>query len=141
MGQQVSPDQKDEVRRGDIDRGSAIAEFVMVVGLLLAVFASVLQLTLASSGAANPAPSAAATGARFGTLADRGPDDGAQLTRELVSSALSPRFASDVRAVSREIGGRQGLEISISTGLPLVGFFPLGAELRVTGEAVRYGGG
>ncbi|GAA4365720.1 hypothetical protein GCM10023166_10680 [Paeniglutamicibacter cryotolerans] len=140
MGQQAPPGRRGGTRRGDIEQGSAIAEFVMVSGLLLAVFASVLQLTLVLH-VRNTLLDAAATGARYGTLADRGPGDGAQLTRELVSSALSPRFASDVRAVSREIGGRQGLEISINTGLPLVGFFALGAELRVTGEAVRYGGG
>lgn len=140
MGQKAPPDRTEGISRGGIELGSAIAEFVMVSVLLLAVFASVLQLTLVLH-VRNTLLDAAATGARYGTLADRGPEDGVRLTRELVSNALSPRFASDVRAVSRDIGGRPGLEISINTGMPLIGFFDLGADLRVTGEAVRYGGG
>lgn len=140
MKQQAPPGSAMTRTGPDHEQGSAIAEFVMVAGLLLAVFLSVLQLTLVLH-VRNTLIDAAATGARFGTLADRGPDDGAQLTRELISSSLSPRFASDVRVVSREIGGRPGLEISVNTGFPLVGFFQIGAELSVTAEAVRYGGG
>lgn len=136
MGQHVPSDSS----RGRQESGSAIAEFVMVSGLLLAVFVSVLQLTLVLH-VRNTLLDAAATGARYGTLADRGPDDGVQRTRELVTGALSPRFAQNVSAVSREIGGRPGLEITISTGFPLFGFITLGGELRVTAEAVRYGGG
>ena len=120
------------------EKGSAVAEFVMVSGLLIAVFLGVLQLTLALH-VRNTLLDAAATGARYGTLADRGPADGVARTKEIISDALNSSYAANVQATSTTIGGRPGLVITVRAGIPLIGMIPLIGHFEVNGEAVRYG--
>ncbi len=119
-------------------QGSAVAEFVMVSALLLAVFMGVVQLTLALH-VRNTLLDAAANGARYGTLADRGPADGVARTREIIAGALNEGYAGNVQARSIEIGGQPGLEITVRAGVPMIGLIPLFAQFEVRGEAVRYG--
>ncbi|WP_309082040.1 TadE/TadG family type IV pilus assembly protein [Zhihengliuella sp.] len=119
------------------ERGTAVAEFVMVVALLTAVFLSVLQLTLLLH-VRNTIMDAAAAGARYGTLADRSPSDGVARTREIVSDSLSPVFAEHVTARSISRGDLQGLEITVETHVPLVGFLPVAGRMSVEAEALRY---
>jgi hypothetical protein len=118
--------------------GSAVAEFVMVVALLTAVFVSVLQVSLVLH-VRNTMLDAAAAGARHGTLADRTPADGAQRTRQIISSSLSPAYARNVSYETTTIGGRPGVRIMVSAGMPLIGLVPGIGLLRVHGEAVQYG--
>ena len=120
------------------DAGSAVAEFVMVSGLLIAVFLGVLQLTLALH-VRNTLLDAAATGARYGTLADRGPADGVARTQEIISGALNSSYAENVQGTSTTIGGRPALVITVRAGIPLIGMIPLIGHFEVSGEAVRYG--
>ena len=127
-----------ERRRDANQRGSAVAEFVMVSALLLAVFLGVLQLALALH-VRNTLMDAAASGARYGTLADRGPADGVERTRELISGALNDGFAGDVEARSVQIGGRPGLVITVRAGIPLIGMIQGIGQFEVHGESVRYG--
>lgn len=119
-------------------RGSAVAEFVMISALLLAVFMGVVQLALALH-VRNTLLDAAANGARYGTLADRGPADGVERTREIITGSLNAGYASDVQGRTIEIGGRPGLEITVNAGIPMIGMIPLFARFEVRGEAVRYG--
>jgi Flp pilus assembly protein TadG len=119
-------------------RGSAVAEFVMVSALLIAVFLAILQLTLALH-VRNTLMDAAAAGARYGTLADRGPGDGAGRTQDIIRSALNDRFASNVHATAISIGGSQGVRITVRAGIPLFGMIPFVGEFVVHGESVRYG--
>jgi hypothetical protein len=118
--------------------GSAVAEFVMVTAVLTAVFVSVLQLALVLH-VRNTLLDAAAAGARFGTLADRSPAEGADRTRSIISESLSPRFAEGVTFESTTIGGNAAVRVTVATGFPLMGFLPVAGDLRVHGEAVRYG--
>ena len=119
-------------------QGSAVAEFVMVSALLIAVFMGILQLTFALH-VRNTLMDAAAAGARYGTLADRGPGDGVRRTQELIRGALSDRFASDVHATRIDIGGTPGVRITVRAGIPLFGMVPFVGEFVVQGESVRYG--
>lgn len=125
-----------EVR--DNQRGSAVAEFVMVSALLIAVFLAILQLTLALH-VRNTLMDAAAAGARYGTLADRGPGDGVGRTKDIIRGALSDRFASNVQANAVSIGGTPGVRITVRAGIPLIGMIPFAGEFVVHGESVRYG--
>ncbi|MGG5751662.1 TadE family protein [Zafaria sp. Z1313] len=118
--------------------GSAVAEFVMVVALLTAVFLSVVQLALVLH-VRNTLVDAAAAGARYGTLADRSPAEGAQRTRDIIGSSLSQAFAHGVSHETGTSGGQPSLRITVDTHLPLIGFLPLFGTLEVHGEAVRYG--
>ncbi|GAA3321269.1 hypothetical protein GCM10017711_00520 [Paeniglutamicibacter sulfureus] len=119
-------------------RGSAVAEFVMVSALLIAVFLAILQLTLALH-VRNTLMDAAAAGARYGTLADRGPGDGVGRTQDIIRGALSDRFASNVQANAISIGGTPGVRITVRAGIPLIGMIPFAGEFVVHGESVRYG--
>ncbi|MGY5318726.1 TadE/TadG family type IV pilus assembly protein [Neomicrococcus lactis] len=119
------------------EEGSSIPEFVMVSTLIIALFISILQLTLVLH-VRNVMLDAAATGARYGTLADRNASDGSQRTRELLSTSLGSGFAANIGAQETSVGGQPGLQIHISAGFPLLGFFSVGGEISVVGEAVRY---
>lgn len=123
---------------GGSENGSAVAEFVMVSALLTMLFVSVLQLALVLH-VRNTLMDAAASGARFGTLADRSPAEGAQRTRELIGGSLGPGLSKDVDFRVTTIGGQPGLRITVSTPFPLLGYFAVGGHLQVSGEAARYG--
>lgn len=121
------------------EEGSAVAEFVMVSALLTMLFISVLQLALVLH-VRNTLMDAAASGARFGMLADRSPGEGAQRTRELISGSLGPGLKADVGYQAITIGGQPGLRVTVSTPFPLLGYFAVTGHLNVSGEAANYGG-
>lgn len=123
---------------GGAENGSAVAEFVMVSALLTMLFVSVLQLALVLH-VRNTLMDAAASGARFGTLADRSPADGAQRTRELIDDSLGAGLSKEVGYQVNTIGGQPGVRVTVSTPFPLLGFFTVGGHLQVSGEAAQYG--
>ena len=110
----------------------------MVSALLLFVFLGILQLTFALH-VRNTLMDAAAAGARYGTLADRGPDDGVRRTQELIRGALNDSFASNVQATSISVGKTPGMRITVRTGVPVFGLIPFVGEFVIHGESVRYG--
>ncbi|WP_331271546.1 TadE/TadG family type IV pilus assembly protein [Zhihengliuella flava] len=120
-----------------LDGGSAVAEFVMTVAVLTAVFLAVLQLALVLH-VRNTLMDAASAGARYGALADRTVEEGAMRTADIVSTSLSPRFAEDVSATAISVNGLEGVRVEISTHMPLLGFLPSMGQLNVSGEAVGY---
>ena len=117
------------------DRGSAVVEYVMVAGLVAMIFAATLQLALALH-VRNTLIDAAAAGARYGTLADRSPEDGVERTRRIVSGALGPRYAQDVVATTAAVGDLRTLEITVVSPLPVVALFGPPDSLEVRGHAV-----
>ncbi|APF41682.1 hypothetical protein BHE16_03320 [Neomicrococcus aestuarii] len=112
-------------------------EFVLVSTLVIALFISIVQLTLVLH-VRNTMLDAAANGARYGTLADRTTGDGISRTRELLQGSLGSGFQANVSAQETSIGGQPAVRIRVSTDFPLLGFFSTGGELEVSGEAVRY---
>ncbi|WJZ67829.1 TadE/TadG family type IV pilus assembly protein [Kocuria rosea] len=119
----------------ETDRGSAVVEYVMVAGLVAMIFAATLQLALALH-VRNTLIDAAAAGARYGTLADRSPEDGVERTRRIVSGALGPRYAQDVVATTAAVGELRTLEITVVSPLPVVALFGPPDSLEVRGHAV-----
>lgn len=117
------------------EQGSAVAEFVMVVGLLLFVALAVFQLGLALY-VRNTLIASASEGARFGARADAAPGDGAARTESLITSALNASFATDVAAVSRDTdAGVRILEVTVTAPLPVLGPIGPSGALTVTGRA------
>jgi len=116
--------------------GAATAEFVMVVGLLTVLTLSVLQLGLALH-IRNTVLDAASEGARFGSLADNTPADGAERTRELIASALGAGYASTVTAERRTFRGADATVVTVSAPLPLIGLIGIDGGLEVSGHAAR----
>lgn len=107
----------------------------MVAGLTAVLFALTLQVVFALH-VRNTLIDAASHGARYGTLADRGPDDAAQRTRELISSSVGGRFAGDITAVPAEVQGLPTLKVRVVAPLPIAGPFGPPGVLEVSGHAV-----
>jgi hypothetical protein len=120
------------------DRGHAVVEYVLVAGLVAMIFAGTLQLALALH-VRNTLIDAAAAGARYGTLADRSPEDGVERTRRIVADALGPRYAQDVAASPVTVGQVRTLEVRVVSPLPVVALFGPPASLEVRGHAVLGG--
>ena len=107
----------------------------MVGALLLVVAMGVFQLGLALY-VRNTLISAASEGARYGARADAQPGDGVARTQSLISSALSPSFAQDVRAERSVTGsGVRVVEVRVTAPLPVVGPIGPSGALTVSGRA------
>lgn len=119
---------------GESERGTAVAEFVMVSALLTALTLAVLQLALALH-IRNTVLDAAAEGARYAALADSGLAEGAERSRDLITSALGPAYAADVSASYAEVAGAPGVQIRVVAPLPLFGLLGMDRGLEVTGHA------
>ena len=87
-----------------------VAEWAMVAGLSAILFALTLQLVFALH-VRNVLIDAASHGARYGTLADRGPADARERTRELITGSVGARFAGDVTAVPAEVQGLRAVAV------------------------------
>ena len=123
-------------QRGRADHGSAIAEFVMVSAMLLALFLAVVQLGLALH-VRNTLVAAAAEGARLGAAADRSPDDAAERTRQLIGEALAERFAGGVTAAEVDSPAGPVVQVEVRATLPVVGFAGPARALTVQGHALE----
>ncbi|WP_370646972.1 TadE/TadG family type IV pilus assembly protein [Arthrobacter sp. zg-Y844] len=118
------------------ERGSAVVDFVMVGALVSLVFMAVVQLALVLH-VRNTLIDAAATGARYGTLADRTPADGAARTAALIGSSLGEEYAGDVAYSEQTVDGARLLEITVRAPLPVIGFVGPGDGIEVKGHAAR----
>jgi hypothetical protein len=106
------------------DAGSVVADFVMVSALVTLLFLSVLQVGMALY-VRNTLISCASEGARWGARAGAQPSQGAARTRALITTSLSARFATDVRAAVVEVDGVQVVSVRVVAPVPVIG--PLGA--------------
>lgn len=116
------------------ERGSAAAEFVLVVPLLTVLTLSVLQLGLAMH-VRNTVLDAAAEGARYAALADNGLAEGQARTRDLITAAVGPAYATDIRATFGQFAGHPSAEVRVVAPLPLLGLLGFDRGLEVTGRA------
>lgn len=117
------------------DAGSVVAEWAMVAGVTAVLFAVTLQVIFALH-VRNVLIDAASNGARYGTLADRGPGDAVQRSRDLITDTVGARFAGDISANPATVDGIATLEITVVAPLPIVGPFGPPGTLEVTGHAV-----
>ncbi|WP_306232056.1 TadE family protein [Agrococcus beijingensis] len=115
------------------ERGSAVAEFTMVAGLLVMLVLSVMQLSLSLHVRATLAD-AAAEGARHASLIGADASAGIARTRELISTAVGPDYAQQVSASSAVVAGLETIEIRVAAPLPVFGLIGPVA-LEVTGHA------
>ncbi len=118
------------------DDGAAVVDFVLVMVLLVPLVLGVLQLGLVLH-VRNTLTSAASEGARVAGTYDRGPADGAERTRTLITASLSADYAGDVTAVQTEVDGYPGVEVTVRASVPALGLFGPGVDLRVSGHAAE----
>jgi Flp pilus assembly protein TadG len=116
------------------ERGSAVVDFVLVGGLLTMFFMAVIQLTLVLH-VRNTLIDAAASGARYGTLADRNSADARDRTSELIGMALNADFAKDVTTSEVAYQGIRTLEVTVRAPLPVIGLIGPREALEVKGHA------
>ncbi|MGV8912967.1 MAG: TadE/TadG family type IV pilus assembly protein [Rhodoglobus sp.] len=116
------------------ESGSAVVEFVLVSALLTVLTLSVIQLALALH-IRNTVLDAAAEGARFASLADTSLNDGVTRTRDLIATALSPGYATDVSATTTEHLGQPAVLITVNAPLPLLGLIGIEKGLEVSAHA------
>ena len=116
------------------ERGSAVVDFVLVGGLLTLFFLAIVQLTLVLH-VRNTLIDAAASGARYGTLADRGAADAKERTAQLIGVALNQEFATDVTTAEATYQGLRTLEVTVRAPLPVIGLIGPRAVLEVKGHA------
>ncbi|RAX45536.1 pilus assembly protein [Arthrobacter sp. AQ5-06] len=116
------------------ERGSAVVDFVMVGGLLTMFFLAIIQLTLVLH-VRNTLIDAAASGARYGTLADRGPSDAEERAATLIGTALNAEFAHDISTEEVTFQGLRTLEVTIKAPMPVIGLIGPRDLLEVKGHA------
>lgn len=122
-----------ENRKG-VERGAAVVDFVLVGALLTLLFLAIVQLTLVLH-VRNTLIDAAASGARYGTLADRNDGDAKERTVQLITAALNSDFARDVGTSESTFQGIRTLEVTVRAPLPVIGFIGPRALLEVKGHA------
>jgi hypothetical protein len=111
-----------------------VVDFVLVGGLLTMFFLAIIQLALVLH-VRNTLIDAAASGARYGTLADRGAADAQERAANLIGTALNDEFARDISTAEVTFQGMQTLEITIKAPMPVVGLIGPRDLLEVKGHA------
>ena len=106
----------------------------MVGALAGLMFMAVIQLALALH-VRNTLIDAASTGARYGTLADRSPEDGVERTAALIGTTLGDEYAGDVSSREQTVNGSRLLEITVRAPLPVIGLIGPGNGIEVKGHA------
>jgi hypothetical protein len=117
------------------ESGSAVVEFVLVSMLVVTLFLGVVQLGIALH-VRNTLSAAAAEGARYAANADRGPVDGVLRTEQIISEALSPRFAQEVSLRRESLGpDADVVVVEVRATLPILGWLGPDRALTVRGRA------
>ena len=121
-------------RPDDGERGAAVVDFALIGGLLTVIFIAIVQLTLVLH-VRNTLIDAAASGARYGTLADRSPQDAVGRTEELIRGSLADAYGSDVSIGESTVGGVRTLEVVVRAPLPVIGLVGPAGMMEVRGHA------
>ena len=118
------------------ERGAAVVDIVLVLVVLVPLVLGILQVSLVLF-VRNTMASAAAEGARLAATSDRGPADGAALTREQIDSVVSGRFARDVSVRHVMVDGAPGIEVVVRASVPALGIGGPAVDIEVRGHAVE----
>ena len=117
------------------DRGSAIAEFVMVAALLLVLGMAVCQLGIALH-VRNTLIACAAEGARAGARADAPEGEAARRTAALVSESLGAAYAQQISVSrARTDAGVVVVEVHVTAPTPVIGLLGPTGTMTLVGRA------
>ncbi|WNB89374.1 pilus assembly protein [Glutamicibacter protophormiae] len=118
-----------------MDEGSAVAEYVMVLALASILFGIILQVGFALH-VRNTLIDAAATGARYASLADRTDADGAERTRGIIADTVGERYAQEISVSRTSVGALPAVEVHVVAPLPVLATLGPPEGLEVSGHAV-----
>jgi hypothetical protein len=110
-------------------------DFTLVGALVTLVFVAVVQLAV-TLHVRNTLVDCASDGARYGSLADREPEDGARRAAELIAQDLSPAYARDVTASRERFAGVDTVVVRVRAPLPVAGLLGVGRVIEVSGHAL-----
>ncbi|WP_146339324.1 TadE/TadG family type IV pilus assembly protein [Nesterenkonia sp. NBAIMH1] len=116
------------------EEGSAPVEFTMMASLVVIVVLAVVHLGLALH-VRNTMIDAASTGARFGALADRTPEDGAERARDLLGSSVASQFVHGVTSESLLTPQGEILRVRVAVEVPLISWAVDAEEWEVVASA------
>ena len=117
------------------ERGSAIAEFVMVAGLLIVLGMGVIQMGIVLH-VRNTIVACAAEGARAGARADADTGEAAARTRALVTESVGAAYANEVSARrTRTAEGVVIVEVRVVAPVPIVGLLGPSGTMTLVGRA------
>jgi hypothetical protein len=106
----------------------------MVGGLLTVLALAVVQLALVLH-VRNVLVDAAASGARYGTLADRTPEDARVRAGELITGSIGADYAAGITVGPAERSGVPALEVRVIAPMPVIGLIGPAGSLEVSGHA------
>ena len=108
----------------------------MLVGTLVVLLAAALMQLGLVLHVRNLLADSAAEGARHG--ASLGATDGmaAGRTRDLITAALGPSYASDISVRHVSVGGHEVVQVDVAATLPLFGLLGPERAITVSGRAI-----
>ena len=116
------------------ERGSAPAEFVLVSALLVTMVLGLMQVILLSH-VRHSLVSAAAEGARQASLVDVSGTQAIQVTKNLIRTSLSDRYAENVTMGYSDELGVPTTRVTIQAPFPALGLWSVGGALVVSAHA------
>lgn len=122
--------------RAPRERGAAIAEFVLVMTLLVPLVLGIAQVGLVLH-VRNTATAAASEGARAAAPLDATAADGVAETRRLIREAIADRYADDVAGRYVVVDGVESAEVVVRAQVPALGLFGPSVTVTARGHAVR----
>lgn len=130
-------------QQSSAEEGSEVVSNLLVGMLVVAVVLGLMQLAF-TVHVRNTLTDAAGEGARLAALSESSAAEGRQRTRELVSTALSPRFAQKVEVtelaaepkLGPDFAGASLIQVRVEAPVPILGFFSFGATQEVVGHAL-----
>lgn len=117
------------------ERGSILAENVMTMGLLVAVFLVVVQFAYAAH-VRSTLTLAASEGARAAARVGATDADGSARTKDFIAGSLGPSFARHVTVSRQSAGSVPLVEVSVRAPIPVLGPFGVGLETTTASRAV-----
>ncbi|WP_262850903.1 TadE/TadG family type IV pilus assembly protein [Mumia quercus] len=120
-------------RRGE--DGSAVAEFCLVMVVLVPLVLGVMQVGFVLH-VRNTLTAAASDGARVASRSGATPEDGARRTREQITRALSSRYARDVTTRRTSSAGQPVVLVRARAEVPALGVIGPAVTVTGTGRAV-----
>ena len=116
------------------ERGSAVVDFVLVGGLLTMFFLAIIQLALVLH-VRNTLIDAAASGARYGTLADRSAATRGSARANSSAPRSMPTSPRTFRHAKSTFQGLRTLEVTVRAPMPVIGLIGPRGLLEVSGHA------
>lgn len=118
------------------ERGSAVAEYVLVMTLLIPLVLGIVQVGLVLH-VRNTAAAAASEGARAAAPLGATLADGTARAQQMIRDSLDDRYANGVSATYGVEGGVGTVEIVVRGNVPALGLFGPAVGFTVRGHAVR----